>query len=229
MSLRQFFRTSWRDIRALRRQDSAYKRIWSAFGYYTEIEDGRHDTEDWHGRSGPFAACILRVPPLVLQPSLDELRVPLTGLSFARTHPDHFLHITLQELGFITEAPVGADEISPERLNEFVAAASTALASAIPFDIRLGGANAFQDAVFLDVHDRGQLSRMHARMRELAAIPSQPRYAFLPHMTVAHFCERRSSEGLQALIEPWRDRRFGSFTAHEIEIVSLDVREPYPE
>lgn len=230
MQLGRLFRSSWRDVRASRRQDIAYKRIWSAFGYYPEIADGRHDTPSWQQAPGEFAICLIRVPARLLHPSLDELRGALTTFPFVRTHPDHFLHITLQELGFITDDPSRPDEISRARFDEFLTGATAALAGAIPFDIRLGGANSFQDAVFLDVHDRGQCSRMHMRLRELAAVPAQPRFAFVPHCTVAHYTEERPvPDGLAETISRWRDRRFGSFTVAEVEVVSLDIGTPYPE
>lgn len=229
MNIGRLFRTSWRDIRASRRQDVAYKQIWNAFGYYDEVADGRHDTEEWTGAPGPFAICLIRVPARVLQPSLDEIRAALSEYPFVRTHPDSFLHITLQELGFVTENPKNPDEITPARIDEFIQGASAALVDAIPFDIRLGGANSFQDAAFLDVHDRGQCSRMHTRLRELAAVPSQPKYAFVPHTTIAHYIAECKSDGLSGGIAKWRDRRFGSFTVHEIEIVTIDPGVPYPE
>jgi 2'-5' RNA ligase len=230
MNIGRLFRTSWRDMRASRRQDVAYKRTWSAFGYYPEIADGRHDTSDWQSSPGPFAICLIRVPASLLQPSLDEFRGALREYPFVRLHPDHFLHITWLVLGFVTDTPSANDEITPARLDEFVAGATAALAGAVPFDIRLGGANSFQDAAFLDVHDRGQCSRMHSRLRELAAVPTQPRYAYVPHCTVAHYDDARPMPSdLGESIERWRDRRFGSFTVQNLEVVTLDIDVPYPE
>lgn len=228
MKIGRLFRTSWRDIRASRRQDVAYKRIWTAFGYYPEVADGRHDTPEWQEAPGSFAICLIRVPAGVLQPSLDEFRRGLSAFPFVRSHPDHFLHISLQELGFLTDSPKQVDEISPARLDEFVTGATSSLSDAVPFDIGLGGANSFQDAAFLDVHDRGQCSRMHSRLRELAAVPSQPRFAYIPHCTVAHYTEDVAAPGLGETIARWRDRRFGSFTVYNLEVVSLDLSEPYP-
>lgn len=224
-----FFRTSWRDLTASRRQDVAYKRIWSNFSHHPTTADGRHDTADWRGRNGPFAICIIRVPARLLQPSLDELRFGLSNYPWIRVHPDHFIHITLQELGFLCDRPTRPDEISTERVEEFVTGATGAFRDAGQFDIRLGGANSFQDAAFLDVHDRGQCSRMHTRLREIAAIPTQPKYAYVPHSTIAHYTEEHTVPDLPKTINHWRDRRFGSFTVHELEVVTLDVSDPYPE
>lgn len=229
MQVGRLFRTSWRDLRALRRQDLAYKEIWTAFGYYEATADGRHDTAEWQRAPGAFAICLIRVPALLLQPSFDELRARLASFDCVRPHPDHFLHITLQELGFIAANPQRPEEITEARVEEFVTAAGAALATAVPFDVRLGGVNSFQDAPFLDVHDRGQCSRMHARLRELAAVPTQPRYAYVPHMTVGHYTGETPTAPLQEALAGLRDRRFGSFTVHEVEVVTLDVAGPYSE
>ncbi|HET8521725.1 MAG TPA: 2'-5' RNA ligase family protein, partial [Thermomicrobiales bacterium] len=128
----------------------------------------------------------------------------------------------------VCEKPDRRDEITPARLEEFIEAASQALAEAPAFEIRLTGANAFQDAVFLDVHDRGHCSRLHTRLRELAAVPTVPKYAYLPHTTIAHFTADAPIDHLPALIAQWRDRQFGAFAVTEIEVITLRLNEPYP-
>ncbi len=184
---------------------------------------------DWRSHAGVYAGCVVRVPASALQPALDELRLALGEYQFARIHPDHFLHVMLQELGFVRERPSRRDEIQPERLDEFVAAAMPAFEDAPAFDLRLGGANAFQDAVFLDVHDRGHCAQLHQRLRELAAVPTVPRFAYLPHSTLAHFTAESPIDRLPATIARWRDRRFGTFDVTEIELVTLRLDVPYPE
>lgn len=228
MALGALFRTRWRDSRAARRQETAYRRIWQAFRQHEHVEDGRHDTADWRSRDGVFAGCAIRVPEDILQPTLNELRDVLSPVSSLRLHPDPFLHIMLQEFGFVTSNPKRRDEWSLERLREYVTAAEGVVGEAAPFEITVGGANAFQDAVFLDVHDRGVSSRLHIRLHELAAVPMVPRFAYLPHLTVGHFTSQATIGNLPALIAPFRDRTFGKWTVTEIEIVTLRVDEPYP-
>jgi 2'-5' RNA ligase len=175
-----------------------------------------------------FAVCAIRVPADMLQPALDELRAALAQYPFVRIHPDGFLHIMLQELGFVCNKPERRDEMSPGRLDEFVASVTPALADATSFDVHIGGANAFQDAVFLDVHDRGYCARLHARLREIAAVPSVPRLAYLPHTTIAHFTEQAPIGNVPATLARWRDREFGAFHVDKIEVLTLKLDEPYP-
>lgn len=211
-----------------RQLDAAYERIWKQFRADRRLADGRHDTADWRGHEGVFAGCVIRVPAAALQPSLDEFRRVLAAFPFVRIHPDGFLHVMLQELGFVCPKPERQDEIAPARFDEFVTAASGAIPGVGPFELTLGGANSFDDAAFLEVHDDGCCARLHTRLRELAAIPKPPKFAYLPHVTIAHYTADAPADGLPAAIAPWYNHRFGAFTVTEIEIVTLRLAEPYP-
>jgi 2'-5' RNA ligase len=219
----------WTDIQASRRQDASYKHIWQSFRSAEHVADGRHDTAEWRSHApAVYAFVAIRVPVDAIRPALDEVRRALTPVPFVRQHPDHFLHITLQELGFVVESPQAPDELDQVRLNEIVSQLPAALSGAPAFDVRLGGANAFRDAVFLDVHDRGHCGRLHTRLRELAGVLSVPKFAYLPHATIAHFTAEKPTGDLPQLIGRWRDRRFGSFQVTTIEVVTMDVRLTYP-
>lgn len=207
----------------------AYQRVWDAFQRSETTDDGRHDTPHWRAHAGPYAFCVVRIPTELLQPRLNALRGDLARLHGLRLHPDHFLHITLQELGFVVAAPGQADEISVARLEEFAQAAAGSISSLAPFDIAIRGANSFQDAVFLDVAPRPSLTVIHERLFDLAAISQVPEYAYLPHCTVAHYEGVMNTDEAGAAIAPWRTAICGEVTVSEIEIVTLDPRGPYPE
>ena len=209
-------------------QDEAYRRVWQRFRTFERLADGRHDTADWRSHEGVYAVCVVRVPSAAIRPAVDPCRAALAGYPFVRVHPDHFLHVSLQELGFVCDQPGRPDEITPARLEEFATAAAGPIAEHEPFEIALGGVNSFQDAVFLDVHDDGHCTRLHSRLFELAAIARSPCFAYLPHTTIAHFTAEAPSDGLAATLARWRDVRFGSFRVRDVEIVTLRVDEPYP-
>lgn len=213
---------------AEREQDEAYQRIWQGFRATLTVADGRHDTDDWRTRRGPFALALVRVPSAVVQPALDQLRIELASFPFVRQHPDGFHHVTLQELGFLVDVPSGPDEINRVRLEEFTQAAAAAVAERAPFRLSLGGVNSFQDAAFLEVHDRGALQPLHSRLLELAAIPRAPRFAYVPHVTIAHYSADSPNHHLAAVLSKWRRASFGEFEVSEIEIATLRVDEPYP-
>lgn len=206
-----------------------YERVWHAFQRSQSTADGRHDTPYWRAHSNPYAACIVRVPAEALQPNLAPLRRQLAGLQGVRLHPDHFLHIMLQELGFVVETPRQPDEISATRLEEFAQSIVEPISSTRAWSVTLGGANSFQDAVFLDVRGGGPLTRLHERLFDLAALPTVPSYSYLPHCTIAHYDGMTPHAEAQAVLAPWRNEVIGEFPIGEVEIVMLDPQEPYPE
>jgi len=209
-------------------QENAFRRIWQTFRAVHGVTDGRHDTAAWRDHEGVYALCIVRVPGAVLQPDLANLRAALAAYPFVRCHPDGFLHISLQELGFLCDAPSRDDEISSTRLDEFISMASDPIGDQRAFDVSLGGVNSFLDAAFLDIHDGGQCAPIHSRLFELAAIPRAPDYPFVPHTTVAHYTREAPSLHLAASLAPWRNVAFGTFRVEQIEVVTMRLDEPYP-
>jgi 2'-5' RNA ligase len=207
----------------------AYERVWEAFQRSQATADGRHDTPYWQAHDGPYAACVARVPAEALQPKLTDLRQQLADLRGVRLHPDHFLHVMLQELGFVVAAPRQPDEISDTRLEEFAQSTVELIANMRPLPVTLGGVNTFQDAVFLELRGGGPLSRLHERLFDLAALPSLPSYSYLPHCTIAHYDGTTPHDEARSLIARWRKEVLGKFTMTEAEIVTLDPSEPYPE
>lgn len=207
---------------------SSYRRVWEAFTRAPSTADGRHDTPRWRGSSGPYAACIVRVPAGLLQPQLAGVRDRLHGLAEVRIHPDHFLHIMLQELGFVVAHPSRRDEISSGRLEEFAQSAIDPVSSTSPFEIALGPVNAFEDAVFLETGGGARVSKLHSRLFELAAIPSEPDYPYLPHCTLAHFTGAASIASAVDALTPFRSQPLGTMRITEVEIVTMNAAEPYP-
>lgn len=209
-------------------QDEAFRRVWQTFRTFDRLADGRHDAADWRSHDGVYAVCVVRVPLEAPQPRLDACRAALARHPHVRVHPDGFLHVALQELGFVCDTPNRADEITPSRLEEFALAAVGPVAERPPFEVTLGGVNSFRDAAFLDVHDDGACARLHGRLFELAGVPRAPRYAYLPHVTIAHYTADAPMGSLIGDLAPWRDVPFGRFRVSEIEIVTLRLNEPYP-
>jgi 2'-5' RNA ligase len=206
-----------------------FQRVWEAFQQSQSTLDGRHDTPHWRAHDGPYAACIIRVPAAVLQPSLAVLRGTLAELQGVRLHPDHFLHIMLQELGFVVEFPRQPDEISEARLEEFAQTIIEPISSTRAFSVALGGVNSFQDAAFLEVRYGAGLARLHERLFDLAALPSVPSYPYLPHCTIAHYDGSTPPGEAQSRLASWRNEVFGELAVTEAEIVTIDPHDPYPE
>jgi RNA 2',3'-cyclic 3'-phosphodiesterase len=207
----------------------AYQRVWEAFQRGQSTEDGRHDTPYWRAHTGPYAACIVRVPAEALHPNLAVLRQQLAALQGVRLHPDHFMHLMLQELGFVVTTPRQPDEISEARLEEFAQSIVEPISGMRGLPVTLGGVNSFQDAVFLEVGGGGPLTRLHERLFDLAAMPSLSSYTYLPHCTIAHYDGTTPHDRALSLLAPWRTEVLGRFAVIEAEIVTIDPAEAYPE
>ena len=210
-------------------QEEAFPKVWESFAELDTLTDGRHDTPEWRSHAGVFAVCLIRVPAAALLPELDALRQSMAALPAVRLHPDHFLHISLQELGFVSDHPQQADEISPGELEEFVSLAAAPLGERPPFTLTLGGANSFHDAPFLEVHDEEHSSRIHQRLFEIAAGRRSIRYPYLPHVTVGHYTAATPAAPVIQALAPWRTAQFGQFDVTEVEIATIATDEPYPQ
>ncbi len=209
-------------------QEEGFRRVWQNLRSVSTVQDGRHDTEHWRSHTGKFAICCVRVPASALGPELTDVRAALRSLPFARLHPDHFLHIAIQEIGFLNDSPEHRDELSPADLDEFIGMAERPVTEFAPFEITLGGVNSFSDAAFLDVHDGGWLSRIHRRLRDFAIVPVDARYPYLPTLTIAHYVDIAPIGRLPAMLSEWRDTTFGSFIVRDVDIVLLSSHEAYP-
>lgn len=210
-------------------QDEAYRRIWQHLRQVPQVADGRHDTEEWRSENGAFVMCCVRVPPESLFSSLDQLREVLRPFPYVRLHPTRFLHITVQELGFLTHLPKHRGDITQEWLDEFISQAEIPIGEYSPFTITLGGVNSFVDAAFLDVHDDGWLSRIQGRLIDFVPIPPNNRYAYLPVATIAHYTHSAPLGNLVATLAPWRDQALGKFRVSCIDVVKLQMGVPYPD
>jgi RNA 2',3'-cyclic 3'-phosphodiesterase len=210
-------------------QEEAYRRVWQNLRQVTHVTDGRHDTAEWRAHRGDFALCCVRIPASAISPLIEDVRDVLRRYPFVRLHPDHFLHIPVQELGFLTDRPQGREDLTPARLREIIAQAEVPISDFAPFPITLGGVNSFVDAAFLDVHDNGWLGRIHRRLLDFVAIPPDQRFSYLPQVTIAHYTGRAPIDNLPAALAPWRDQPFGGFRVTSIDIVRIRTDEPYPD
>jgi 2'-5' RNA ligase len=98
-----------------------------------------------------------------------------------------------------------------------------------PFTVRLGGANSFQDAPFLEVDDDGNSSRIHQRLFDVLINQRPSEFAYLPHVTLGHYTAPGPATAAIEVLSGWRSTHFGEFRVTEIEIATLATNTPYPE
>jgi 2'-5' RNA ligase len=210
-------------------QRRSFARIWDDFTRVESLTDGRHDVNGWSGHGGDFVMCCVRIPITEQRPELEDFRAELGTLHATRVHPPEFLHITVQELGYVTDTPRQREEFTTSRLDEFLGYVEGPIGDFAPFPITLGGANSFNDAPFLEVHDNGWLSRIHFRMRDFVIVPPDKHFPYLPFTTVAHYMSGESAEMARQIVETYRTTTFAQFNVSAIDVVRLSTSEPYPQ
>lgn len=119
--------------------------------------------------------------------------------------------------------------MSVGRLEELEYGAREALAGFAPFSAELRNLNAFPGAVFVEVHDRGELREIREAIRARCGLSEPPGP---PHLTVAYI---HAPDGTPApkrfveAIERCREARVGRLDVDRIKLTLLDLRKEYPE
>ncbi len=125
---------------------------------------------------------------------------------FVNPVPRNALHITVQSVG-------NRDKLTVEQQAALAERAAPVLERLAPFDVTIGGANSFDVAAFLEVHDGGAIREARATLR--AALPwlaeegSDPLVsgdcdAFLPHVSIAYYNAEADAAGVVAALAPHR-------------------------
>ena len=161
-----------------------------------------------------------------LERALAPVREALGAHDFVELLPTASLTITIQELGFLVDSPSRPDEISHERLQEFCEQAEVPLSDFPAFHVEVGGFNSFLDTPFLDVHDDGWCFRIHHRLRDFVLLHVDEDFAYLPHIVLGYYTKERSIGSFPARMAPWRDMRFGSFTATSLDLLEISTSDP---
>ena len=206
-----------------------YQELWEKFRRERRLEFGGHTDPEWQDGHTCSASFLVPVKAESVRKGLEPLRESLRSFPFVSLHPDHFLHITLLLPGFLVAEPQGPKELSAGRLEELTQEAREALAGFPPFSAELSNLNAFPGAVFVEVHDRGELVEIREAIRARCGLSEPPGP---PHLTVAYI---HAPDGTPApkrfveTIERYRDARVGEIGVDRIKLTLLDLSEEYPE
>lgn len=210
-------------------QDESYRRIWSNLRQIDRVTDGRHDTANFLGRRGDLIVLCARIQIDSLMPEIASLRDTLANHDYVRLVPDYSFNITVQELGYLVPKPQSRDEITAQWLDEYLEQCHISLKDFRPFDVRLGGANSYSDAAFLDVHDNGWFSRIHEVLVDFVSQPPRTRYPYLPELIVAQYTTETDPGTLVHDLTAYRDTEFGIVRVENIDVLSISTDEAFAE
>jgi 2'-5' RNA ligase len=200
-------------------QASLYAAAWRQFEALEQAAPHRADWATWAAGRGPHTLLMVLVrDPEVIQ-AVARAQQAFAFLEGVEVHAPHFLHISLQSLGFGRELTLEVDRL--RQAIEHVPA----------FEVVLGQANAFHSAVFLETHSGGGLLQLRHAIRDAMGADLQtvdPFRDFLFHLTIAYLDERVDMPQLRA-----RLRLLHATANMRVERVALvelptDQREPWP-
>lgn len=163
-----------------------------------------------------------------IEGGISAARDALRPFPFVSLHPDHFMHISLVIVGFVTDEPGGPNEFSKENLAELAELAKEVVAGFGEFRLKLANLGAFPSAAFIEAYDEaGEIDKLRRSLFVCCGLEGKPGP---PHLTLAYFTVKEKTNAPPALIEaiePLRNRTFGSFTVRHVDLTLLDLTEEY--
>ena len=206
-----------------------YEHLWQKFRRERRLGFGGHTAPEWQDGHRLSTSFLVPVETASIREGLNSLREALRPFPFVSLHPDHFMHITLLLTGFLVREPEAGNEVSPGRLEELASEARDALTGFAPFSAELRNLNAFPGAVFVEVHDRGELGKLREAIRARCGLAEPPGP---PHLTVAYIQAPDGAPAPEPFVEAIRrnrDAALGELRVDRVELTLLDLNEGYPE
>jgi RNA 2',3'-cyclic 3'-phosphodiesterase len=202
-------------------QAAEYAAAWAAFERLERTAPHRQDWARWSAGHTVHRLFAVLVDELAARGAVACVQRALVDLHDLEVHPAHFLHVSLQSLGF------------DRQLDIDLGAVAAAVADQPAFELCLGAPNAFQSAVFLEVHSQGRLLALRTALRNVGG-PAlgrlDPYPGLLFHLTLGYFGPRLGTDQLRARLRPLRDGRCVRARVDEVGLfeVPTDQRQAYP-
>jgi 2'-5' RNA ligase len=188
---------------------------------------------EWTRGRDTYLAFLIPVVDPAVAANLRELALALAEIPGVEPYPEDYWHITIKGLGFEVEGTPGAENVPPARVGEIAVGGGEVFRAQPSFEARIGLAAAFQEVVFAEVWDDGQVRTLNERL--LAAIPDLVRYPFdgphfLPHISIARFTSNDGLPRLKETIRRLRAREPGpTFSVDEIHFIRARLSDRAPK
>lgn len=207
----------------------SYEEVWESFVSQRRLEFGGHRDPQWSTGHELSASFVIPVDVSRFSEGLRTVRQDLEMEPYVSLHPDHFMHVTLLLLGFLAPEPEASGEVSEEQLLRLGDEARRSLEGFAPFPVELANVNAFPGAVFIEVHDGGEISRLRDALCSGCGLKRPPGP---PHLTLAYIQapdDTPAPNSLVSAIGRYRDWPFGSLEIDHVALSILNIRDDYPE
>jgi 2'-5' RNA ligase len=211
---------------------ASFEDAWRRFRETASVRVGSGIEDEWVQGRAQLLAFMVRILDHRIRSAIAGLVEKLRGLPCLDLYPEDCWHITVKMVGFHVVKKTRPDEVLRRDIGPILYAAERALAGQPPFDVEMGPVNAFQDAIFLEVHDDGRLKALHQRL--LAALSRYPRFAqdgdsYLPHLTLARYVSQEGLAALKERLAPLRSDKLGPLPVRRVELVKAWLSGDYPE
>jgi 2'-5' RNA ligase len=217
----------------MREISSSFDEAWSRF----RASEGivlQQETLEWEWTRGrtDFVAFLIAISDERVREQMGAEVDFIAGISGVDLYPERYWHITVKQVGFLTESAARDDEVSTGDVETLSEAARSVLEASAPVEGEIGPLSAFPEVVFLEVHDGGLVQGMNRALMNVGAMPRYPvdGLSFLPHVSVARFS---SDEGLGELKRRLAEERGSAsgikFRAEEVLLVQAHLAAEAPE
>jgi 2'-5' RNA ligase len=183
----------------MREISSTFGEAWARF----QASEGivlQQETLEWEWTRGrtDFVAFLVAITDETVRERIASEMEAIRDIPGVDLYPERYWHITVKQVGFLTEDGARADEVSMDQVQQLSEAARGPLEGARPLECTIGPLNAFPEVVFLEVDDGGAVQAMNRALLDVPGMPTFPvdGSTFLPHVSVARFS---SGEGLAEL------------------------------
>ncbi len=177
----------------------------------------RADGLEWEQHPRARWWSILVEVDAALLPGLGAARAVLGRLPVI-LHPDHYLHVTLRELGPVRPDDVALDDVA------------AAVAACRGWQAEVAGLFTFPTAAWSDPDRDGRFHALHdATLGPFGTPPEQPFGGeHVNHLTLGYASADSDVDVVRSVLEPCRDLKLGTIEVHRAVLAELLLDRPYP-
>jgi 2'-5' RNA ligase len=176
---------------------------------------------DWSKGRSRYLTFLVRVNKVNVINKANDLQSNLMTFPCIDPFPNHYFHITIKGIGFLTQSKQHSDDLSKEDVEQVVCQTKDILKSITQFEASLINLNYFSEVICIEVYANNQIREMNKALLEVPEIMQMdidyPR--FLPHFSVAQFKDDTRFDELIDYLEEHRKMQFGKLTIDAVELV----------
>jgi 2'-5' RNA ligase len=193
------------------------------------------ETLEWEWTRGrtDFVAFLIPISDSATKTHIAGQIEAIRDITGVDPYPEDYWHITVKQVGFLTNSDAQADEVTADAVEQIAEQARSIIEAVQPFTARVGSPNAFEEVVFLEVLDGGAVRHLNTALS--GRLDSVPRYPidgamWLPHVSVARFSSNDGLDELKARLASLRaEANEGpSFTVDEVMLIQAHLAAEAP-